>query len=97
MQSIFQQATVVLSLAAIAGLFSVQAGMAQPYYYERFEQPVLLPEPPVYDNYPPPVFGPGYVVRNRPFSLHRFVGNAVGGAVGASKHVVFGGPGYYWY
>lgn len=96
MQNIVKEGLLAVALMACAAIYAVPPGMAQPYVYEEFDRPVVMPGP-SFRTYPAPVYGTEYVVPHRPFSLHRFVGNAVAGALGASKHVVFGGPSYYYY
>jgi hypothetical protein len=63
------------------------------------EEPVIVS--PGYQPYvapaPAPYWGATEYIGPRPFSLHRFVGNAVGGSLGATKNMVLGHSDRYYY
>lgn len=98
MQNAIKAGSVAFALIATSMLASVPAAKADcddDDYYDRpvvIERPVVVP----YGGYGP---GPGFYAQprygyyggyNRPFSLHRFVGNAIGGALDVGGAAAFG-------
>jgi len=98
MSNVFKTSLLALALVASAGALTWQSASADRVVVE---EPVIMS--PGYQPYaappPPPYWGATEYIGPRPFSLHRFVGNAVGGSLGATKHVVFPShhDRYYYY
>lgn len=89
MQSIRRNGLIAVALMASALAFAAQPVSAHRYV---IEEPVVIDR--AYGD--GPYYAPGYVRVERPFSLHRFVGNAVGAPIGVSKDILFPHH-YYWY
>ncbi len=80
----------ILAVAA-AGTLTALPASARTYIVP---EPVFAPMPVAYPYaYPDYYAAPGYYVPDRPFSLHRFVGNVLG----APASLLFGGPDRVYY
>ncbi len=84
-----------LAIAITASALMLTALPASAKKYVIIDQPVVISHD--YFDGPSFVSEPAYVVPSRPFSLHRFVGNAGKAVLGGGHHVMYG-PSYdYWY
>lgn len=92
----FKKGIFSLLLAFSAVLLTAMPSLARRYY---FEQPVFV-DPYAYGAVPLSWSAPAYIAPERPFSLHRFLGHAIGDTLGLGGGLLFSpfgygyGPGY---